>query len=129
MADSDEPILLQDEPASPLLEYASASTPRGPRRHSRFAFASCLILIIAFVVDALARNRLPPGVSEPRIFGWEGEAEMFRKNYPAHLMALIVGAGILCSVIALAMPRTKKWPAIIPLPFQALWLLDLWRWL
>ena len=78
----------------------------------------------------LARKWLvPPGVSDSLLFSWEGEAEEFRRSYPAHLIALIIGAGIVCSVIALVMPRTKKWLAIIPLPFQALWLADLSRWL
>jgi len=126
----DEPVVLQDAAAPPQLGYASASTPRGPRRHSRFAFASCILLLVAWIVDALARKWLvPPGVSDSLLFSWEGEAEEFRRSYPAHLIALIIGAGIVCSVIALVMPRTKKWLAIIPLPFQALWLADLSRWL
>jgi len=122
----DEPVVLQDAAAPPQLGYASASTPRGPRRHSRFAFASCILLLVAWIVDALARKWLvPPGVSDSLLFSWEE----FRRSYPAHLIALIIGAGIVCSVIALVMPRTKKWLAIIPLPFQALWLADLSRWL
>jgi hypothetical protein len=131
MADPDDPIPLEDEPVT--IDYARSGTrPAKPdkalRPHSMLAVVSWGMLFLSCAEDTRERASLPPGADS---WGWtgEGSAQLFRDHYSADFAAALAAWGIVCGLIAILLPRTKKWVAVAATVVQALWLCCLWKWL